>query len=79
MSNKSLSPAYYRRTINGAEIQLYDIEEAWDLDKHKSAALEYILRSAFKDSEEEDIDKAIRRLKRWKYETQMAKRKRGAA
>lgn len=54
-------PNHYRRTIKGQEIQVFDIEAAWDLNKYHNlaSAAEYILRAPHKGSMVDDIKKAI--------------------
>lgn len=57
------APSHYNR----GGYELLDVIEAWDLDKdaYKKEAVCYIMRSAFKGSEREDIEKAVRYLNRW--------------
>ena len=56
-------PSHYFR----GGYELNDILEAWGLDKdaYKNQAVCYIMRSEFKSSEVEDIQKAVRYLNRW--------------
>lgn len=57
------APSHYHR----GGYELLDVIEAWDLDKdaYKKEAVCYIMRSGFKGSEREDIEKAVRYLNRW--------------
>ena len=56
-------PSHYFR----GGYELNDVLEAWDLhkDAYKNQAVCYIMRSAFKGSEVQDIEKAVRYLQRW--------------
>ena len=57
------APSHYFR----GGYELHDVIEAWDLDKdaYKKEAVCYIMRSAFKGAERQDIEKAVRLLNRW--------------
>ena len=69
-TTKLSTPDYYHRTINGADIQVFDVCSAWLADQpginshHLSSAIEYILRAPHKGQFEQDIKKAITHLQR---------------
>ena len=58
------SNTYYCRSIKGMPIETWDITQAWDLGRNESQALQYILRAQYKGQEKEDLEKAIKFLKR---------------
>ena len=60
--NKTINPAHYKNTINGQEIQVVDVMEAFFLtDAHLSQACKYLLRAGRKadSSYIQDVGKAL--------------------
>lgn len=55
---------YYKRSIDGMSVEVFDIIDAWELGPYTAQAVQYILRSQYKQDELEDIEKAIDFLKR---------------
>ena len=58
----TLKPEYYK----GQTIEVIDTIEDWDLNHHRASALQYVVRAGrkSKDTEIEDLEKAIWWLKR---------------
>ena len=46
---KDIKPNYYRRNINGVEIDVNDIADAFDLGYHAQNAIKYLVRAGRKD------------------------------
>ena len=69
-------PDYYRRTIKGVEVDVYDIAYAYGLPPCLMNALKYILRAGHKQNESviKDLDKACESIEREKgfYEANQA-------
>jgi hypothetical protein len=59
-----INPNHYEAKINGVEIQVWDVIDAFGLNFLKGNATKYILRSGKKWNEKEDIKKAIRCLEK---------------
>lgn len=57
---KDIKPNYYRRTINGVEIDVNDIADAFDLGYHAQNAIKYLVRAGRKDEKSlvDDLVKA---------------------
>ena len=57
---KDIKPNYYRRTINGVEIDVTDIADAFDLGYHAQNAIKYLVRAGRKDEKSlvDDLIKA---------------------
>lgn len=49
---------YYSRLIGGKQVSVKQICNAWDLDRWETQAVQYLLRSKYKDEELEDLRKA---------------------
>lgn len=62
----AIKPDYYKRAINGAVIDIYDIAHAWNLPPCLFNALKYILRAGKKEGEPKgkDLAKAIESIQR---------------
>lgn len=54
-----MSQAYYERIIHGTKVDLYDICDAWDLDRWTTQVIQYVLRSKYKEDELVDLEKSV--------------------
>lgn len=75
MTNNPIQPNYYKRTINGVEVDVYDIGTAFNLPPCLFNALKYILRAGNKDNEalDKDLAKAEESVRRQReYENNKA-------
>lgn len=58
MASSDIGPTYYRRGV----IQVWDFIRDQGLNFHLGNAIKYICRAGFKDSAEQDLEKAIHYL-----------------
>lgn len=58
MASSNIGPTYYRRGV----IQVWDFIRDQGLNFHLGNAIKYICRAGFKDSAEQDLEKAIHYL-----------------
>ena len=63
MNDNIVKPSHY---IADRTIQPIDVIEDWELCHHLACALKYICRMGRKDSDADDIEKAVWYLKRYK-------------
>lgn len=52
-----MSKNYYTRNINGQEVQVYDIVDAWKMSPWIAQATQYLLRAKFKGNAKSDYQK----------------------
>lgn len=62
-----IKPDYYKHYIDGHKIEVIDIIESWELNHEHclASAIQYILRSTYKEDRRQDIKKAIWFLQHW--------------